>query len=65
MADIMAKIIKTEELVAAAWEYARKTTPNPCYDDCEYCWMYRSDYPCQQRQKAMAFACGGEWVIEH
>ena len=55
-----------EEAIEASWEYAQKASDNPCtksVDDCELCWVYRSDMPCPIREKAAAFIAGVNYTL--
>ena len=37
------------ELRTEAQQFARQVGVKSCDQDCEMCWMYRSDVPCPQR----------------
>ena len=50
---------RQERIKAASHKYATERTGRSCgWDDCDMCWQYRSDLPCQHRELMLAYAAG-------
>ena len=48
-----------EEMKAASEHYTQQQTGKLCtWEECEQCWMYRSDLPCHHRELMLAWADG-------